>query len=122
MFRLNFNKFRFILLFAGLIIQLKSYSQEKLIPLIYNPVIKSNLSKSSLQPVLRSSANSTLILPFIDDFSREGIYPQTDHWLDSNAFVNSNYPDDPITIGVATLDGIDKYGNPYNIKIGRAHV
>ena len=103
---------------SGLIIQLKSYSQEKLIPLNYNPVIKSNLSKSSTQPVLKSSANSILILPFIDDFSRDGIYPQTDHWLDSNAFVNSNYPDDPITIGVATLDGIDKYGNPYNINSG----
>lgn len=35
-------------------------------------------------------------------------------WVDNNAWVNSTYPINPPTIGVATLDGLDKYGLPYD--------
>ena len=35
-------------------------------------------------------------------------------WLDNFAYVNETYPIDPPTIGVATLDGLNEKGLPYN--------
>lgn len=35
-------------------------------------------------------------------------------WTDNYAFVNTTYPVNPPTIGVATLDGLNEYGLPYN--------
>lgn len=35
-------------------------------------------------------------------------------WFDNMAYVNNTYPDLPPTIGVATLDGLNEYGRPYN--------
>ena len=35
-------------------------------------------------------------------------------WIDEHAYINSRYPIDPVTIGVATLDGVDEFGQPYN--------
>ncbi|HWB62202.1 MAG TPA: hypothetical protein VG603_01740, partial [Chitinophagales bacterium] len=35
-------------------------------------------------------------------------------WFDNYAYVNNTYPINPPTIGVATLDGLDQYGQPYN--------
>lgn len=34
-------------------------------------------------------------------------------WADDDAYVNANFPEDPPTIGVATLDGMDRTGWPY---------
>ncbi len=40
---------------------------------------------------------------------------QTDNlWFDNYAYVNNTYPVNPPTIGVATLDGLNEYGLPYN--------
>ncbi len=35
-------------------------------------------------------------------------------WADNYAYVNNTYPINPPTIGVATLDGLNEYGLPYN--------
>ncbi|MFN8288358.1 MAG: hypothetical protein U0V74_16495, partial [Chitinophagales bacterium] len=35
-------------------------------------------------------------------------------WFDNMAYVNNTYPNLPPTIGVATLDGLNEYGRPYN--------
>ncbi len=35
-------------------------------------------------------------------------------WFDNYAFINNTYPVNPPTIGVATLDGLNDYGLPYN--------
>jgi len=50
-------------------------------------------------------------LPFIDDFARDIRYPASSHWADQQAFINHQYPYNPPTIGVATLDAIDASGN-----------
>ena len=52
----------------------------------------------------------TLDLPFFDDFSRSGPRPHSPLWIDDDAFVNSSYTLNPLTIGVATLDAIDAEG------------
>ncbi|PCH91151.1 MAG: hypothetical protein COB85_09495 [Bacteroidetes bacterium] len=35
-------------------------------------------------------------------------------WIDDLAFINNTYPIDPVTIGVATMDGLDARGAPHN--------
>ncbi len=35
-------------------------------------------------------------------------------WFDDYAYINNTYPINPPTIGVATLDGLNQYGQPYN--------
>ncbi|MFB6305400.1 MAG: hypothetical protein ABEH43_00145, partial [Flavobacteriales bacterium] len=42
-------------------------------------------------------------------------------WQDEQAFINSQYPVDPPTVGVATLDGIDENGYPYDFSDQFAH-
>jgi hypothetical protein len=95
---------------------LDSYAQEVLRPLNYNPVIKEFLKTQAINPVanMRSRSMDTISLPFIDDFSGSGIYPVDSLWSDSDVFINKTFGDHPITVGVATFDGIDKYGNPYD--------
>jgi hypothetical protein len=37
-------------------------------------------------------------------------------WLDQNVYRNFTFPINPWTLGVATFDGLDMYGYPYNIN------
>lgn len=39
-------------------------------------------------------------------------------WIDNYAFINSTYPIYPPSIGVATLDGVDETGMPYDFVVG----
>lgn len=52
-------------------------------------------------------------LPLMDDFSYAG--PDTDPsiWLDNEVYVNRTMAEDPPSIGVATMDGLDARGRPY---------
>ena len=90
-------------------------AQEIEFPLSSNPVIKEYLKKN---PVAHQSqfrtTRSVLSLPFQDDFSGKGIFPNSQLWMDSDVFINQTYCDTPITIGVATFDGINKYGEPHD--------
>jgi hypothetical protein len=86
--------------------------QEVLIPLNNNPVLmKMPKNKSSAR--LAAVVDDTLALPFRDDFSKQGVYPDASLWLDSGVFINNNYSEFPVTIGIATFDGLNQYGNPY---------
>lgn len=60
---------------------------------------------------LKAVTVDTLELPFFDDFSRNRGYPDPTLWSDGYVFINNNYPDDPVSIGVATLDAIDNTGH-----------
>ena len=52
--------------------------------------------------------------PFLDDFSKRGPFPDTALWLDNYVFINRDYPIAPPTIGVATFDGVNQHGYPYD--------
>jgi Secretion system C-terminal sorting domain len=52
-------------------------------------------------------------LPFIDDFSYDGPYPDADFWLDNNVYVNSTMAFNPPTVGVASFDALNSKGRPY---------
>lgn len=91
-------------------------SQEVLTPLGSNDIVKSFFIRHvNSSPNLRSaSANDTITLPFKEDFSGWSIYPDTARWLDSNVFVNRTFGRAPISLGVATFDGLSKTGAPYD--------
>lgn len=57
---------------------------------------------------------TVLDLPFLDDFSQNWIYPNHEIWEDNYTYINSNFPDNPLSYGVATFDGLDETGYPYN--------
>lgn len=61
----------------------------------------------------------TLDLPFLDDFSYEGPYPNQ-LWVDKDAFVNNRWAYQPPTVGFATMDGLDENGRPWGGGYGRA--
>ncbi|MBK8502507.1 MAG: hypothetical protein IPL46_09985 [Saprospiraceae bacterium] len=59
-----------------------------------------------------------LNLPFVDDFSTHFPYPDSARWLDRDVFVNTTLAERPLTVGVATFDGLDPVGSPYGEKAG----
>ncbi len=66
-----------------------------------------------------SIAQDTIDLPFMDDFSYSGPYPNN-KWLDENVFVNNTMAIDPVSVGVATFDGLNKRGRAYGGGYGKA--
>jgi len=91
-------------------------SQEILTPLYHNHVISGYLKKHQQVAAFNKSAapGDTLKLPVIDDFSAPGIFPDPTIWIDSNVFINPGFSSNPPSVGMATFDGLDKTGNPYN--------
>ena len=85
-------------------------SQEVLIGLQSNPAIQSDKLK---YPESKGISADTLTLPFFDDFSNEGVFPDAAKWSDKFALINNTYTKDQITTGVATLDALDDEGRLY---------
>ena len=102
---------RLSILFSLFVIYTYISAQEFLSTTEYNSGLFSNKYKSSIN--YRQSSTDTLGLPFFDDFSYDSDYPSNNLWIDSNAFVNRNFPVNAPTIGVVTLDGLNKYGLAY---------
>ena len=82
-------------------------AQEMVVPLTHNPVY----DNPDLKPF--KSKKQRASLPFIDDFSYEGPYPDASLWEDNKAYINNTMSATPVTRGVATLDGLNQYGRPY---------
>ncbi len=77
--------------------------QEVISNLVSNPILKSN-------KVLVKQNKSAITLPFFDDFSYNSSSANIDLWQQSSVFINQTYPINPVTIGVATFDGLDQFG------------
>jgi len=96
------------------------WSQEGLRPLYANPAIIEAGIQSPAPDVstLKKSANS-ISLPFFDDFNYcwSSVYPDKNRWMDSSAYINHGYGIAPPSLGVATLDGINKRGYPYQPEL-----
>ena len=63
-----------------------------------------------------------LSIPYLEDFSEGGVYPNELRWMDNNVFVNNTLGYNPPTIGVATFDGLDATGTPYGGSKGIADI
>lgn len=57
-----------------------------------------------------------LSIPFFDDFyyATTSNYASQAFWIDSTVYINAGMPKAPLSIGVATFDGLNKKGYPYN--------
>jgi hypothetical protein len=98
------------LFFILMLYHLTAFCQQEVItPLKYNKALQSAFHHN-----LQRSAIVNLDLPFVDDFSSNADYPDQTKWLDSKVYVNNNFALNPYTIGVATFDGLNEQGNPYN--------
>jgi len=86
-------------------------AQEILTTPAYNPAVSNQYQLK----VKKSNTQSTeaITLPFYDDFSVISVYPSSSRWADSSVFINTDYAKFPPSIGVATLDALDKKGKLY---------
>ena len=66
------------------------------------------------QESLKLRDEVTATLPFFDDFTDEGIYPDASRWQTGNASVSSGFPKMPVNYRAATLDVLDRYGKVYS--------
>lgn len=82
-------------------------AQEMVVPLTMNPKLSKPLGE------VQKKKTRAAALPFIDDFSYEGPYPNPSLWEDQHVFINNTMAVLPINRGVATFDGLDRYGRPY---------
>lgn len=89
-------------------------SNESIYHLLGNGHLKEFNSDYTQERNAHSVLNDTLELPFFDDFSRETAWPNQSLWSDSSVYVNFGFAINPPTVGVATFDGLDKYGDAYN--------
>lgn len=106
-------------LFFGLFITSFANAQEGIRPLSMN--INLGYSDLILKSNSPSSKNlsaklSSLDLPFKEDFyyASTSSFPDQNLWSDSSTYVNTGHATAPPSIGVATFDGLNKKGYPYN--------
>ena len=97
------------LLFAALI---TSAQKDTLLELKSNNSII--VAHENIKNIPKQQNKATLTLPFLDDFSQHTHYPNQNIWKDFYTYVNASFPIDPPTYGVATFDGLDSTGYPYN--------
>ena len=107
-----YNNGQFIRLVLALLtlIPYSLLGQEKLVPLIENPVIKSLIKEQNFE---RKDVKTIIELPFLDDFSTTTGYPDINFWTDKYAYINQHNVVYSKTIGVATLDALDSEGKLY---------
>jgi len=90
---------------------LRLQAQEILTPLHHNPGA-AQVHRHS-QSAKKAAGASLLELPLFDDFSNSSLIADTSCWSDHYAFVNNNFPVNPVSNGVATLDALDADGSIY---------
>jgi hypothetical protein len=100
---------RFFVLILLIFAAANTQAQELIIGLSENPLC------SGQPATIRTKSLTSLELPFVDDFSKQGVsVPDTKLWdKGKTVFVNTNYAIDPPTMGVATFDAFDGRGQMY---------
>jgi hypothetical protein len=86
-----------------------------------NAIIKQQFQREQRHAPRQQRQVNSLPLPFFDDFSRyslptnnPAVPTEWQMWSDNSAFINNTFPLNPLTIGVATLDGLESDGTPYS--------
>ncbi len=86
---------------------------ENVAPLGWNPALQRHSTTTSPAALSKQTAGS-LSLPFFEDFSDPGPYPNSLYWTDSMVYVNNTMCVQPISRGVATFDALNAQGRPYD--------
>ena len=106
--REKINKLFILILLLCLGISYQSDAQLQLFP--YS---QSQKKQSETRYLARQTP---LTLPFFDDFSQPFNKPDTIWIPNEGTFINNDLSLNPISYGVATFDGTDKNGNPYEFS------
>lgn len=99
------NKKIYLTILTAVIIMMNGKAQEYLIG--FNGGIPE-------QNIMEAKDEAVATIPFFDDFTKPGLYPDASKWQTGNVFVNSGFPKMPVNYRAATLDVIDKYGKVYS--------
>jgi len=100
--------------------------QEQLVPLGGNPMIYEAAKHLNHRTTFSGSrANDTLSLPFFDDFSEPfsrknrpaDLFPDSSKWIGRSVYINDHMAINPISVGVATFDGLNENGLAYGFGI-----
>jgi hypothetical protein len=100
-----------------------TFAQEGLRPMSGNINLMYPELKEFVKPnrtmLSAKTTSAGISLPFFDDFAYASYsqYPHQDLWNDSLLYVNTGMARAPLTIGVATFDGLNKRGFPYNPNV-----
>ncbi len=86
-------------------------AQEVVTGLQSNPLVGKAAKEKAMKK--SSSSQTSLSLPFFDDFSGKSILPDSKKWTDNYVFINNTYSDQQITQGVATFDALGNTGRLY---------
>ncbi|KFD38871.1 hypothetical protein AT05_08370 [Schleiferia thermophila str. Yellowstone] len=86
-----------------------SHTNAQIREMLYTP-----LRTPMAPPQAKILSSDTIELPVIDDFSYLSILPSQSIWSDIQVTVTRNKATGQITIGTATFDGLDEYGQPYH--------
>lgn len=107
---------RFLLSAAFILLVLATRAQEYIVPLHGNAQLMAQ-KPASAQPAKKIQTAPFDTMPFFDDFhyAYKSPYPSAAHWKDSSVYVNTGFPIAPLSIGVATFDGLNKGGYPYSL-------
>jgi hypothetical protein len=57
---------------------------------------------------------TALALPFFEDFTNYETFPNPLKWKDALVYINNSFPINTISRGVATFDGLNTFGVPYD--------
>lgn len=108
------NMKRTLTLFIFCLTLTSAFSQEYTQAMLHSQVLRNAYQQFQLdKKYQKAGSTDTLSLPFIDDFSSKGVYPNTAKWIDNSVFINNNFAIKPPSIGVATFDGFNAQGRPY---------
>ena len=97
-----------LLFFFSFILTLSAFGQvEETVDVLTQRLMPSVALKTT-------ATDDTIQLPIIDEFTSQSTYPNSEIWVDNYVFINTTQADNPLSIGVATFDGLNENGYPYN--------
>lgn len=93
----------------------KVMAQEGIYPIRLNSILRDHPAPSAASLHARTQRSTdTLALPFVDDFSYSGYFPDPQRWADRHVFRNNDMAIRPPGQGFVTFDGLDSTGRPYD--------
>lgn len=101
----------FVIIVFTCLCTFSGHAQEVLRPLQANPALLEEASKVVTKSLVNE--HQPLTLPFFDDFSYPGPWPDSRLWEDRQVFVNQTFARNPKTLGTATFDAQDQLGQIY---------
>ena len=107
-------KFYTYLFFSALFFS--AFAQKESLTYLQQHPKKNLISNADFQKKKASKRITSLSLPFFDDFYQNEIFPNPGLWQDNFVFINTTYPKEAVTVGVASFDGTDANGKPYNVN------